>query len=136
RLPQPHQIQTDLTMDRSHRIVLPLRGLGPDALNITHLPLVQNALGIRGVDSKSICQHHSTTDPFFLDPSFHVNQGCLTSYLHETSNRMALIHSRVAARYLGHPLRIGPDLYQYLILRSHGPSLALVPHLEEFYHQT
>src|SRR6188472_4633087 len=122
-------------MDRSHRIVLPLRGLGLDSLNITHLPLVQNARGIRGVDSKRICQHHSTIDSFFLNPSFHVNQGCLTSYLHEMSSKTSLIPSRVAARYLGHPLRKGPDLYQNLIRRSHDPSLVLAPHPEESYLQ-
>src|SRR6266540_6421774 len=87
------------------------------------------------VDSKRIRPHHSTTDSFFLDLSFHVNQGCLTSYRHETSSRKDLIPSRVAARCLGHLLRKGPGLYQYLIRRSHVPSLGLALHPEESYLQ-
>src|SRR6476620_2128769 len=123
-------------MGRSHRAILPLRGSGLDALNITHLLLAQNALDILGVDSKRIRPHHSATDSFFLDRSFHVNLGCLISYRHETSSRKDLIPSRVAARCLGHLLRKGPSLYQYLIRRSHGPSLGLALHPEESYLQT
>src|SRR4029450_9017620 len=109
----------DLTIGRSRPAVLPLHGLGLDALNVTHLLLVQNALGILGVDSKRIRPHHSTTGSFFLDLSFHVNQGCLTSYRHEMSSRKDVIPSRGAASCLGYLLRIEHGVYQYTTARAH-----------------